>query len=91
MNKKNEVVRGRLDAVDENMLLALKEGAQSLKDLHALSGINYNTFRQRLDKLVRHAYIAKPGYGKYALSEKGKRFVEELTVLVKPDLRDIPQ
>jgi len=49
MNEKNEIVRRKVDAVDETILLALKEGAQSLKNLHVLSGINYNTFRQRLD------------------------------------------
>ncbi len=72
MNGKNEVVRGKVDAVDETTLLALKEGAQSLKNLYVLSGINYNTFRQRLDKLVRYDYIARPGYGKYALTERIK-------------------
>jgi len=88
MNEKNEVVRRKVDAVDETILLALKEGAQSLKNLHVLSGINYNTFRQRLDKLVRYDYIARPGYGKYALTEKGRRFVEELTMPVAHDLKD---
>jgi len=88
MNEKNGVVRRKVDAVDETILLALKEGAQSLKNLHVLSGINYNTFRQRLDKLVRYDYIARPGYGKYALTEEGKRFVEELSMPVAPDLKD---
>ena len=88
MNEKNEVVRRKVDAVDETILLALKEGAQSLKNLHVLSGINYNTFRQRLDKLVRYDYIARPGYGKYALTGKGRQFVEELTLPVAPDLKD---
>jgi len=88
MKKENEVVRERVDAVDETILLALKEGAQSLKNLRVLSGINYNTFRQRLGKLVRYNYIARPGYGKYALTEKGKRFVEELSVPVAPDFND---
>jgi len=88
MKKKNDVVRERVDAVDETILLALKEGAQSHKNLRVLSGINYNTFRQRLEKLVRYSYIARPGYGKYALNEKGRRFVEELTSPVAPDLKD---
>jgi len=57
MKKKNDVVRERVDAVDETILLALKEGAQSHKNLRVLSGINYNTFRQRLEKLVRYNYI----------------------------------
>ncbi|MFC1964390.1 hypothetical protein ACFLWG_00050 [Chloroflexota bacterium] len=51
MNEKNEAVRGKVDAVNETILLALKEGAQSLKNTHVLSGINYNTFRLRLYKL----------------------------------------
>ena len=88
MKKKNDVVRERVDAVDETILLALKEGAQSHNNLHVLSGINYNTFRQRLRKLVRYNYIARPGYGKYALTEKGRRFVEELSMPVAPDLKD---
>ena len=88
MNEKDEVVRERVDAVDETILLALKEGAQSHKNLRVLSGINYNTFRQRLEKLVRYSYIARPGYGKYVLSKKGKRFIEDLTLPVAPDLKD---
>ncbi len=88
MKKKNDVVRERVDAVDETILLALKEGAQSHKNLRVLSGINYNTFRQRLEKLVRYNYIARSGYGKYALTEKGKRFVEELTLPMATDLKD---
>lgn len=88
MSKRDDVVRGRVDAVDETILLALKEGAQSLKNLHVLSGINYNTFRQRLEKLVRYNYIARPGYGKYGLTGKGRQFVEELTMPVAPDLKD---
>ncbi len=89
MNEKSVIVRRKVDAVDETILLALKEGARSLKNLHTLSGINYNTFRQRLEKLIRYGYIVKPGYGKYALSEKGKHFVEELTIVVAPDLKDL--
>ena len=88
MNIRLGVVRGKVDAVDETILLALKDGAQSLKNLHALSGINYNTFRQRLAKLAKYDHVAKPGYGKYALTGKGRRFVEELTLLVTPDLED---
>ena len=88
MKKKNDVVRERVDVVDETILLALKEGAQSHQNLRVLSGINYNTFRQRLEKLVRYNYIARPGYGKYALTEKGKKFVEELTLPVTLGLKD---
>ncbi len=88
MKKNSDVVRGRVDAVDETILLALKEGAQSLKNLHILSGINYNTFRQRLNKLLRYNLLAKPKYGEYALSEKGRHFVEELAMPVAPDLKD---
>lgn len=60
MGKKFEVIPERLDAVDATIMLGLKEGAQSLKTHHVLSGINYNTFRQRLGKLVRYRYIARP-------------------------------
>ncbi|MFC2019795.1 hypothetical protein ACFLU4_07630 [Chloroflexota bacterium] len=82
------MVLERIDVVDENILLALREGPQSLSRLHSLAGLNYHTCRQRLDKLLRYSYLAKPHYGEYALSEKGRRFVEELTVPVTPDLKD---
>ena len=88
MNKRDEVVRMRVDAVDETILLALKEGQQSLGNLSTLAGLNYHTCRQRLNKLLRYNLLAKPKYGEYALSEKGRRFVEELAMPVAPDLKD---
>ncbi len=88
MDEKVVVVRERIDAVDETIILALKEGSQSLKSLSVLAGLKYNTCRQRLDKLLRYNYLVKPRYGEYALSEKGRRFVEELSMPVAPDLKD---
>lgn len=84
MNQRNEVVRERLDAVDEVIMLALREGPQSLSNLCALTEVNYHTCRQRLAKLLRYNYLARPRFGEYALSEKGRRFVEELTSPVTP-------
>jgi len=75
MNEKNGVVHERVDAVDETVLMALREGHQSLGNLGVLARLNYHTCRQRLNKLLRYNYLAKPGYGEYALSEKGRRFV----------------
>jgi hypothetical protein len=66
----------------------LREGPQGLQSLTALAGINYNTLRQRIDKLSRYNYIAKPGYGKYSLTDKGRRFVDELSSPVAPDFDD---
>ena len=37
MGQKLEVVRERLDVVDETVLLALREGSQSLNSLHVLA------------------------------------------------------
>ncbi|MFC2122685.1 hypothetical protein ACFLRP_03265 [Bacteroidota bacterium] len=88
MKERDGVVRKRVDAVDETILMALKEGQQSLGNLSTLSGLNYHTCRQRLNKLIRYNFLAKPGYGEYALSEEGRRFVEELTLPVAPDLKD---
>jgi len=88
MNEKNGVVHERVDAVDETVLMALREGHQSLGNLGVLARLNYHTCRQRLNKLLRYNYLAKPGYGEYALSEKGRRFVEALTLPVAPDLKD---
>ncbi len=88
MNRKDDVVRERVDVVDETILLALREGSQSLGNLSTLAGLNYNTCRQRLEKLLKYNYLAKPKYGEYALSEKGRRSVEELTMPVAPDLKD---
>ncbi len=88
MNKRDDVVRERVDAVDETILMALREGSQGLGNLSTLAELNYNTCRQRLDKLLRYNYLAKPRYGEYALSEKGRRFIEELASPVAPDLKD---
>jgi predicted transcriptional regulator len=78
----------KVDAMDEHLLLVLREGPQGLQSLTALAGINYNTLRQRIDKLSRYNYIAKPGYGKYSLTDKGKHFVDELSSPVAPDFND---
>jgi len=87
MNKRDDVIRERVDAVDETILMALREGSQGLGNLSTLAGLNYNTCRQRLNKLLRYIYLAKPKYGEYALSEKGRRFVEALTLPLTPDLK----
>ncbi len=81
-------MRETVDVMDENILLTLREGSQGLKSLSALAGINYNTLRQRMGKLSRYGYVSKPGYGEYALTDKGRQFVEELTLPVAPDLKD---
>jgi hypothetical protein len=88
MGKRDDIVRERVDAVDEIILLTLKEGAQRFKNLHILSEINYNTFRQRLNKLLRYNLLAKPKYGEYALSKKGRHLIDELTLPVVHDLKD---
>jgi len=81
-------MREIVDVMDENILLTLREGSQGLKSLSALADINYNTLRQRMGKLSRYGYISKPGYGEYALTGKGRQFIEELTLPVAPDLKD---
>jgi predicted transcriptional regulator len=78
----------KVDAMDEHILLALREGPQGLQSLTSLANINYNTLRQRIDKLSRYGYLAKPGYGKYNLTDKGRRFVDELSSPVAPDFDD---
>jgi predicted transcriptional regulator len=78
----------KVDAMDEHLLLALREGPQGLQSLTALVGINYNTLRQRIGKLSRYGYLAKPGYGKYSLTDKGRHFVDELSSPVAPDFND---
>jgi hypothetical protein len=78
----------KLDAVDEQILLAMREGPRGLQSLATLSSINYNTLRQRIDKLIRYSYIAKPGYGEYGLTDKGRNFVDELSSPVAPDFDD---
>ncbi len=81
-------MREIVDVMDEKILLALREGSQSLKSLSDLASINYNTLRQRIGKLSRYGYVSQPGYGKYSLTDKGRRFVEELSMPVAPDLKD---
>jgi len=78
----------KVDAMDEHLLLALSEGPQGLQSLTALAGINYNTLRQRIGKLSRYGYLGKSGYGKNSLTDKGRRFVDELSSPVAPDFED---
>ena len=88
INKRNEGLRERLDAVDESIMIALQEGPQNPGNLSSLAELNYHTCRQRLKKLLKYNYIVKPHYGEYALTDKGRRFVEELTLPISPDLMD---
>ena len=81
-------MRETVDVMDENIILALREGPQGLKSLSSLAGINYNTLRQRIGKLSRYGYVSKPGYGQYGLTDKGRRFVDDLSSPVAPDLHD---
>lgn len=78
----------KIDVMDGNIILALREGSQGLKSLSALASINYNTLRQRMGKLSRYGYISKPGYGEYALTGKGRQFVDDLSTPVAPDFDD---
>ena len=77
-----------IDAMDGNIILALRGGPQGLKSLSLLADINYNTLRQRIDKLSRYGYISNPGYGKYGLTDKGRNFVDDLSTPVTPDFDD---
>lgn len=88
MKERNEVKRERLDTSDESIMMTLLEGSQTSKFISSLTDINYRTCRQRLKKLLKYGYVAKPGYGEYALTDKGRHFVEELTMPVSPDLKD---
>jgi len=81
-------MRETVDVMDENILLTLSEGSQGLKSLSALASINYNTLRQRIGKLSRYGYISKPDYGEYALTGKGRQFVDDLSTPVAPDFDD---
>lgn len=81
-------MRERLDVVDEHIMLALQEKPQMLGDLSGLTELRYVTLRQRLAKLQKYGYLAKPKYGQYALTDKGKRFVEGLSISVTPNLKD---
>ena len=78
----------KVDAMDEHLLLALREGPQGLQSLTALAGINYNTLRQRIGKLSRYGYLGKSGYNKNSLTDKGRRFVDELSSPVAPDFNE---
>lgn len=81
-------MRERLDVVDEQIMLSLQEGPQGLLALSKIVPIKYYTLRQRFAKLQKYGYVAKPKYGHYALTDKGKRFVEGLSVSVTPNLKD---
>ena len=81
-------MRETVDVTDEKILLTLREGPQGLKSLSDLANINYNTLRQRIGKLSRYGYISKPGYGEYALTGKGRQFVDDLSTPVAPDFDD---
>ncbi len=81
-------MRETIDVMDENILLTLREKPQGLKSLSSFADINYNTLRQRIGKLSRYGYISKPGYGEYALTGKGRQFVDDLSSPVTPDFGD---
>ena len=52
----------RLDAVDETILLALKEGHHCLANLSTHAHRTYHTCRQSLKTLIRYIYTGNPAH-----------------------------
>lgn len=74
----------RIEAIDEQFLLTLKDGTQSRSRILSLLGLSDSAFWRHRQKLEKYGLIKQPRYKYYALTKQGKAFVEQLSVTVTP-------
>ena len=77
----------KIDEIDEEVLLSLKEGPQSRNELVALCPTE-RIGKRRIEKLLKHKFIKRIRQGIYNLDSKGKACVKKLTPVIAVSLND---
>jgi len=69
----------RIDEIDEEILLALKDGEKTLEDIGALVK-SPRVAKRRIQKLLKYGFVKRIRRGIYGLDSKGKRYIEKRTL-----------
>lgn len=77
----------RIDEIDEEVLLALKDSPEKLREIGLLVK-SERIAKRRTEKLLRYGLIKRIRQGVYALSSKGKAYVKKLTPTIAITLND---
>ena len=77
----------KIDEIDEQILLSLKEEPQSRNELVALCPTQ-RIGKRRIEKLLKHKFIKRIRQGIYNLDSKGKACVKKLTPVIAVSLND---
>lgn len=70
----------RINESDEEILLALKDGPKSLKEIGILLGNRPRLAKRKTQKLLKYGLIKRIRQGIYGLDSKGKGYIEKLTL-----------
>ena len=70
----------RINESDEVVLLALKDGPKSLKEISILLGNRPRLAKRKTQKFLKYGLIERIRQGIYGLDSKGKGYIEKLTL-----------
>lgn len=70
----------RINEGDEEVLLALKDGPKSLKEIRILVGNRPRLAKRKTQKFLKYGLIKRIRQGIYGLDSKGKRYIEKLSL-----------
>lgn len=79
----------RMLAKDEEFLLALKGEAKKRGRLTSLLRLSSSAYQRIYEKLIKYGFINKVKYGFCALTDKGKSYVETLSLTMRPTFKDL--
>lgn len=77
----------KLDGVDEELLLSMKDGPKSRKELVLLAPTK-RIGQRRIETFLKYGLIQRVRQGVYGLTSKGKNYIKKLTPTVAVTLND---
>jgi len=77
----------KLDGIDEELLLSMKDGPKGRKELVLLAPTK-RIGQRRIETFLKYELIQRPRQGVYGLTSKGKNYIKKLTPTVAVTLND---
>jgi len=68
----------RIDQIDEEILLALKDSPRKLKEIGLLVK-SPRIAKRRIEKLLKYGFVRRISQGIYGLDSKGKDYIKRRT------------
>lgn len=79
----------QIDEGDEAILNCMQAQPQKLNNIIAVTRLNYETGRKRLEKLKRYGHIVSPNFGYYSITKSGLNLLDSRSIsVVAPDIKD---